>query len=698
MQKLELLCPAGAWDSMVAAVQNGADAVYLGGTTFSARAAAVNFDNQQLKDAIDYCHLRGVKVYVTINTLVKQSEMNSTLEFAKFAYFTGADAFIVQDIGLATAISKIMPDIELHASTQMTVHNVSGIKMLERMGFKSVVLARELSREQINHIVSNTNDIGVEIFAHGALCCSYSGQCLFSSILGGRSGNRGRCAQPCRLPYTLKDNMDKDVKQGYLLSPKDLCLISELGVMSDIGVKAIKIEGRLKRPEYVAVVTKIYRKYIDNPGKVSAQDMQDLLNAFNRSGFSKAYFSGEIGQTMMSYTTPGNTAVENFSPDVAATFAQSANFRKVDIECKCVYRQGEPSCIHIKDIDGNKVECYGAAAQFGAKAVISKQRIEEQISKLGATPFNMTSLHVEVDDCVTIPIKEINALRRTAVEKLCELRTALPLRRLIETDKAISITHSRQTEAINYTVEVSTLEQARVVVEYKPLRIYAPMELTEHIKALGYDGLVVPKLSDIVHDSLKVNSITSPAVMTGIPGLAQSYSNNADIYGSFRLNIYNSYTAEMYREMGFKSLIVSPELNLKEITRLCENTDIETEVMVYGRIPLMLLKNCIIKACGGKCVSGKRIYWLKDRKSEHVAVMCDPISCTNILLNSKPIFMADKMQDIARCGVKTACLIFTVETASECGDIMRQYNNPDMAKQPDKQGSFTRGHFYRGVE
>jgi len=699
MQKLELLCPAGSWESMVAAVQNGADAVYLGSTAFSARASAANFDNQQLKDAVVYCHLRGVRVYVTLNTLVKQDEMEGALETAKLIYFTGADALILQDIGLASIISKTMPDIALYASTQMTVHNVAGAKMLENMGFKCVVLSRELSKAQIRHIAENT-DMNVEIFAHGALCFSYSGQCLFSSILGGRSGNRGRCAQPCRLPYTLKDGKGNDVRQGYLLSPKDLCLASELGEISNMGVQSIKIEGRLKRPEYVAAVTGIYRKYIDNPGKVSVQDTQTLLNAFNRSGFTKAYFSGETGQSMMSHSTPTNTASEHFAPDITATFASNANFRKIDIQCDCVFRQGESAVIRIKDSDGNEAECFGAIVQKGIDACISKQRIEEQLSKFGSTPFNLTRLDVYADEDIATPIKEINALRRNAVEKLYEIRIRMPDRRMFARDKEKSFTCNRSKNHTNYAVEVSTLEQAEAVAAYHPIRIYAPIGLTEQVKALNYDGEIVTKMPDIIHDDFDMSAVLGMHIITGVPGMAQNRkdSGNTNIYGDFRLNVYNAYTADVYKDMGFKSVTLSPELNLKEIAKLCSKTDVETEVIVYGHIPLMLTKHCIIKACAGKCVKGKSNYYLKDRKGERIAVVCDPISCTNTLLNSKPIYMADKMADIWRSGVETARLVFTTETAKACAEVMQQYMNSVKIETDDKQNNFTRGHFYRGVE
>ncbi|EET86571.1 peptidase U32 [Clostridium carboxidivorans P7] len=312
MNKIELLAPAGSMDSLYAAVQCGANAVYLGGNKFSARAYASNFDNENMKKAVEYCHLYEVKIYVTINTLMKEKELKEALEYAKFLYSIGVDALLVQDAALAVLIKEALPDFELHASTQMTVHNGEGAALLKDKGFKRIVLSRELSLNEIKHISKDLN-IETEIFVHGALCVCYSGQCLMSSLIGGRSGNRGRCAQPCRLPYTIVDSISGGEQKGYLLSPKDICTIENIKDIIESGVSSLKIEGRMKRPEYVAAVVSSYRKAIDSILKGSdvniEQEKKKLLQLFNREGFSKAYLFGNVGKDMMAYTFPKNTGV-----------------------------------------------------------------------------------------------------------------------------------------------------------------------------------------------------------------------------------------------------------------------------------------------------------------------------------------------------------------------------------------------------
>ena len=298
MKKIELLSPVGDFECLKAAVQNGADSVYFGASQFNARSSASNFDISQLKEAIEYAKLRGVHTHLTLNTLIKDSEFNEAIELASKAYEFGIDAIIVQDLGLAKYLISTFPDLPIHASTQMTVHNLEGALQIEKLGFKRIVLSRELSLSEIQYICHNTH-VEIETFIHGALCISYSGQCLFSSMVGGRSGNRGKCAQPCRLPYELiqqSKNDEKIIDQGYLLSTRDLCGLSFLPALIDAGVMCFKIEGRMKSPEYVATVTRIYRKYIDlalshNPYQIDEQDKRDLALVFNRGGFSDGHFS-----------------------------------------------------------------------------------------------------------------------------------------------------------------------------------------------------------------------------------------------------------------------------------------------------------------------------------------------------------------------------------------------------------------------
>lgn len=321
---MELLSPAGGAAQLKAAVQSGADAVYMGGYSFNARRSAKNFTPSEMKEMIDYCHMYGVKVHVAVNTLIKEKELGELLEYVYTLNDMGADALIIQDIGAAEMIKKAIPQMELHASTQMTVTSLEGVRYLENMGFDRVVLARELSKNEIEYICKNSN-AEIEVFVHGAICQCYSGQCLMSSILGGRSGNRGRCAQPCRLKYSLSDD-----KSGYLLSPKDMSLINELQELEKIGVVSLKIEGRLKRAEYVSAVTGIYRKYLDFPSRVSEADKKELLEAFSRTGFTDGYFKNKLGASMMSSADPSNCE-NHFTDEAKARAAENADFRKVPV-------------------------------------------------------------------------------------------------------------------------------------------------------------------------------------------------------------------------------------------------------------------------------------------------------------------------------------------------------------------------------
>lgn len=357
MKKIELLAPAGSIESLHAAVQAGAGAVYLGGNKFSARAYASNFDNENMTKAVEYCHLYNVKIYVTINTILKEDEVKEALEYAEFLYKIGVDALIIQDLGFANLIRKNLPNFELHASTQMTIHNAEGALFLRKLGFKRIVLSRELSLKEIGHI-SKELGIETEIFVHGALCVCYSGQCLMSSMIGGRSGNRGRCAQSCRLPNSIINRKTMEERKGYLLSPKDICTIEDIRDIVESGTSSLKIEGRMKRAEYVAGVVQSYRKAIDSALNSeglerkefsSKKEKKKLLQLFNREGFSKAYLYGNVGRDMMAYTFPKNTGVElgKVQKDLTVTL-------KENISIKDGIRVGEEGFIVSKIIKSGK--------------------------------------------------------------------------------------------------------------------------------------------------------------------------------------------------------------------------------------------------------------------------------------------------------------------------------------------------------
>ena len=688
---MELLAPAGNAAALHAAVQSGADAVYIGGPKFNARKSADNFTVEDIKTYADYCHIYGVDVHIAFNTLIKEKELPYIAEYAYELNDAGVDALIIQDIGAAEIIRKAVPDMALHASTQMTVTSLEGVKYLEDKGFSRVVLARELSRKEIEYICKNSK-AEIEVFVHGAICMCYSGQCLMSSILGGRSGNRGCCAQPCRLSYDLLENGSK-AGSGYILSPKDMALINELKALYDIGVSSLKIEGRLKSPEYVSAVVGIYRKYLDNIRPVSRDDMQELRNAFSRNGFTDGYFTQNIGGNMMS---GGNSPkINSFSDEALKRADINSNTRKIPVNIKGTLKENEALEVMLcaDDVKNGDTK-YGHAkgTQKSERAInkpLDKDRLISQLQKLGDTPFEAVNTEISLAEGITIPIKEINAVRRQAVEELTRELSSRPIGRKCEV-KTDSL--NRQKPKITLTAEVNTLEQAEAAVKSGIKVIYAPQKIIGDIKKLSGDTKIITKGSEIFREE----QITTDGILVSSPAAIRHY-NGKEIYGDFRLNIFNSETANSLETL--KTVTLSPELNLGEIRALTENTNAAIEIIGYGRIPLMIMKNCPVKALG-KCQKGKRIYTLRDRKNEEFPIICNA-DCTAKILNSKPIYMADKLDDVKKLKINSIRLIFTVENFAQCDKIISVYKSAldeNDYSHALEQNTFTRGHYYRGVE
>lgn len=683
---MELLAPAGSSAALRAAVQSGADAVYLGVNEFGARQSAENFSIDELGKWVDYCHLYGVDVHVTVNTLIKNSELNALANCVKRLNAVHVDALIVQDIGAADIIKNTVPDMTLHASTQMTVTSLEGVKYLENMGFSRVVLARELSRNEIEYICRNT-DTEIEVFVHGAICMCYSGQCLMSSILGGRSGNRGRCAQPCRLPYELlKDG--GSIGKGYLLSPKDMSLVNELDALKKCGVRSLKIEGRLKRPEYVSAVVGVYRKYLDSGKSISTQDMRELTDAFSRSGFTDGYFKNRLGADMMSHTS-GNSAENKFTPDAVSRTLENANVRKIPVTVTGTLKKDSPLAVTISDTDGNSIYAIGTVnSETAVNRPLDKQRLSEQLLKLGQTPFECTECDVRADDGITIPIKEVNEVRRRAVQELIEKRCERKTGRTV--DCTVLERCERENQDIILTAEVMTEEQMKAAVEGGIKRIYAPSEILKELKSVPKDIELVTKASDIFSEQ----DIETEAVLTSSPAGIYHYDGKK-LYGDFRLNVFNSNTAEHFS--GLEGITLSPELNIGEIRDILKYTTAKTEIIGYGHLPLMIMRNCPIKAAG-KCRSDGGSFTLRDRKNEEFPLVCSH-GCRSVLLNSKPIFTADKISDLTKLKINSIRLIFTVEKFSQCGKIIDVYKRAMKGEkiEPMRENTFTRGHLYRGV-
>lgn len=677
---MEILSPAGSMEALYAAVQSGADAVYIGGTEFSARRSAANFTLSDIETALKYCHIRGVKLHVAANILIKEKEKERFLEYIGKLNEIGVDAVIIQDIGMAEKVRQMYPDLAIHASTQMTVTNLSGALELQKMGFSRIVLARELSRTAIKKICENVR-IETEVFAHGALCMCYSGQCLFSSIIGGRSGNRGMCAQPCRLPYELDGNT------GYFLSPKDLCMIDYLKELSELGVTSLKIEGRLKRKEYVACVTRLYKKYEENWNKVSDADKKELLEAFNRSGFTSGYFEDKQGKSMMSLKNPSNISENIFSDEVKDICKDGTNIRKKEVFISTNLSVGKPVLVSLWDNDGNFAEYMGKETlEVRKNGKTDIERVKNQLLKLGNTPFFAKTAEVTADSDVMVSVSQINDARRNVCkafeDKLCEVkkRRAFPY----------TLAEKKKYEKKPVLVaEISNYEQAKACIKAGINEIYAPIDIFEKLKNEYTDVSVIAKLPPIMRDDRSYQQIKADKVLVCNIG---EICKNAECYGDFRLNITNSDSADFYRQ--FKRVTLSPELNLGELFEIAEGN----EIIAYGRLPLMVMENCPLKSAN-KCQNGGMTQILCDRKGQKFPLKCNP-GCTLELLNSKPVYMADKISDLIKLKINALRLIFTVENFAECGKIIGEYKRALSGVKADMppENTFTRGHFYRGTE
>lgn len=668
MKNAELLAPAGGEAALYAAVAAGADAVYLGADRFSARSGADNFSLDNLGKYIDYCHIRGVKVHLAANTLVKESERAEFLRYVTEAYNMGIDAVIIQDIGMAMRIKDALPDLSLHASTQMTVSTPEGACELARRGYERIVLARELTAEEILSIRRAT-DAEIEVFVHGALCWCYSGQCLMSSVIGRRSGNRGMCAQPCRLPYSLmKDGECK--KKGYLMSPRDLCLAEEVGRLCEIGVDSFKIEGRLKSEQYVATAVGVYRKCIDGAA-LTDRDRGALLGSFNRSGFTKGWYGGT--KDFMSGSTPSNVAKNEILPEYAR-FTEKGEIRKVGVNIFAQAKLGEPLAVTMIDCDKNAVTATGSVcAEIARNKPLDRERLAAQLTKLGGVCFTAEGCEIEIDESISLPISEINAVRRAACDMLEKKRAVHPEK--ATAPEAILRKMRARRERQYITAVCRTKAQADAALAAGADRICAGEEI---IGRLPEEAFKISLCSGVGAKA------SGKRVMVMNTAQQAAAATDAELYGGFRLNITNSDSAAELG--GMKSVCLSPELGLKDIKQI--QTDMPAEVIAYGRLPLMIMRRCPAK---GVC-RGEGGYSLTDRRAENFAVMCGE-GCTSELVNSKPIYMADKLEDLKNSGVDGLQLWFTTESAEQTYEIVSDYKNGSAAP-PE---NFTRGHFYRGM-
>ncbi|MBQ3005242.1 MAG: U32 family peptidase [Clostridia bacterium] len=674
---MEILSPAGSMEALVAAVRSGADAVYLGGKNLNARRNAGNFDAQQLKEAAEYCHGRNVKLYLTLNTLVSDEELDTAIDMIKTACIVGADALIVQDLGLARIAHDIAPDMPLHASTQMSLQTSEGIKMLSNLNFKRVVLPRELTKEELVDIVKNS-PIETEVFVHGALCMSVSGQCYMSSMLGGRSGNRGLCAQPCRLSFATEG------KTGNYLSLKDLSLVDRLRELREIGVASVKIEGRMKRPEYVAAAVKSCRQALDS--QLDSKLYFDLKSVFSRSGFTSGYYDKKFGSDMFGIRTKEDVvAASSVLKNLAQLYKDEAE--KIPVELAFTAVRNENVSLSAKAMGKQVFVSSDFIPQDALTKPLDEDSAEMQLKKTGGTQFFVDDIYMEIDEGINVPVSVINKLRRAVLEeldkKISEKTTAFY-------DEKYFVKPYKSGRQKRYT----RFDNAKQVPKnIKTDLIILPLDTDdETLKNLSekYDVAVeIPRgifgTDKKINERLK-NCPIKKAVASTLDAYALAKNNGYYVIAGFGSNIYNSKSLEELEKMGVSEALLSTELLLSQISRL--GGSIKRGIISYGRIPLMLTRNCPIKN-GKTCAECKRESNLIDRKGIEF-----PVRCTNgfaEILNSRPIVLSDRKSELRN--IDFSLLYFTTETAEECERIMSDYDEEKKAN-----GEFTRGLYYRGVE
>lgn len=699
----ELLAPAGNLEILKGVIESGADAVYVGGSIFGARAYANNFTEEELLEAIDFAHLRGVKVYLTVNTLIKNSEFSKLYDYLLPYYKRGLDAVIVQDIGVVKAIHEYFPSMEIHTSTQMTVTGADGVRFLSQFGVTRVVMAREISLAEMKRIHEETG-MELEAFVHGALCYSYSGQCLFSSILGGRSGNRGRCAQPCRLPYTVEGKKDE-----YILSLKDMCGIKALDKLHDAGVYSLKIEGRMKQLEYACGVVKYYRSYIDSKKPVSDADYDRIKALGNRCGFTDRYYFDHNGSDMVTYVKP------NFVSNAAEP---SPEKRKLSIEGELVLREGEPGSLTVKRGDVTykaSIESVSAAL----KAPLDKKAAIDRINKTGDTDFEFSHIKAQIGENVFVPNGALNKLRRDAISGLCDKLLEKYYRndaryadmsRLTALPEHVVKSDAAHDEAINdYTTICSCMTRAQLdtLIGYECFDVFyldfdmydrktLIQQFADDVKSLTKRNkkvyLMLPTIFRADSSDYFV-SIAKELDKVSFEGfvvenyeelyLTENLFTGKKVILDHNMYTFNDVSKSAFFEHGVSGDTVPLELNSREIMH---RNNIGSQMIVYGYYPLMTTANCVHKNTKG-CDKKQKLIYLKDRYNKSFAVCNNCKECYNTIYNSLPTMLTKNISKLKEAGIRSFRYSFTIETPKQIKAVM-----------DDKVAEYTNGHYKRGVE
>ncbi len=675
----EVLAPVGSPESLQAAVRSGADAIYIGAKQFSARRNADNFDDNDIRETVRYCHVRGVKVYLALNIMIKQSELQSAFETALAAYKCGVDAIIISDLGLASLIHEHIPNLQLHASTQMTVHSPACLKTLKELGFTRVVVSREMSKTELQKFckAAKENDIEVEVFVHGALCMSVSGQCLLSSVLGARSGNRGLCAGPCRLPFKAQGGTSYD------LSLKDLCLYEYINELREMGVASLKIEGRMKRPEYVSAATAACRQTVDN-GFIEPKLFQTLQNVFSRSGFTDGYYKNNLGRDMFGIRTKDDVIAAGDTYSYLHELYR-AERQSVPVKISAEILTDNPISLTVTDGE-NRVTVKGDIPQAAKNKSAEKQSVMENLTKLGNTPYYCSNIDIMLDEGLFIAASSLNALRRDAIEQLNNKRTELKIAdystpqivangklngkkqfiaRFANINQLPNNLNDIKTIILPYECGVPKIDGVKVIAEL-PRYIGSESVVTKRLKTLkqqGIDTVFCGNLSAVV--------------------LAKKLGFN--VMGHWGLNVNNSYSIKTLNKIGVDSVILSAEISVKDIDKL--DADIPIGIFAFGRLPLMLTRNCPIRN-GATCDECDKSAVLVDRKGIEFPVMCR--AGYSEMLNSASLYMGDRWSEIPM--VDYLLLYFTNETSDEVTEILKRYNHGEKPI-----GDYTRNLYYRDL-
>lgn len=843
-QRPELLAPAGSWEALVAAVQNGADAVYLGGKMFNARQSASNFDNEELARAVEYAHIRGVKIYVTVNILLANHELEQALNFLYYLHNIGVDAVILQDLGLARLAREVIPELSIHASTQVTVHNMAGVQLMQQAGFDRIVLAREMELNEITDIKKKTG-ADLEAFVHGALCICYSGQCLMSSFIGGRSGNRGKCAQPCRLQYQLVDQRGKSLADPaeigeYLLSPRDINTSGHIQALIGAGINSFKIEGRMKRPEYVATVIRIYRSLIDralagDPG-VSKEEARELAQIFNRD-FNPGYFLGNPGRDLMSYKRPNNRGIRlgrvkgfnrdnktveimleeplrlgdgievwvteggrsgievnsillkgkqvEFAPagsvvglaipgkikpgdrvfktndarlmEIAReTYSSTRETKKIPLHFLVRARVDEPMYMRVADDMGLAADGYSEeVGQEALKRPLNEAYLEEQLDRLGNTPFRLAGLKADLEGQVMLPVREINELRRRVLTELEQKRAkqgkrAGVAKHLVERRIRGALGEIYGLEGIHksnplLSVYVTDLTSLEAAVSYGADVVYFGGEgyrskglINEKDIQAGLEfcrkhgaSMVLSsprilndkqlkKFTRLVED---LQGLPLGGVLVGNLGLLKVIKDytNKPIVADFPLNIFNTATLYYLREHGAVRATLSPELTMKQVQEICNTTPLPLEVLVQGAVPMMTSKHCPVgsilggqstgKKCAGPCSQKK--CGLKDRMGLIFPLEVDQ-NCQMHLFNAKDLCVIEDVFNLLSAGVsalriegRTREHEYVARAVNHYRQAINRFVKGYKDEKKDRESredleeisgsGITKGHFFRGV-